>query len=318
MNLHPAPNAPQLAPALDGYFSEGDWRNRLACGEFRTLGRALTLIENHIAVTSDLVDGDAVAVREGTVIGITGPPGAGKSTLINALVPVAEDRGFKVAVLAFDPSSRRTGGALLGDRVRMAAHGAFVRSLAARGHLGGTAASAPEAVKLVRRLFDLVIVETVGAGQSEIEIQDIADITAVVSIPGNGDEVQVSKAGILEIADVFVVNQADRPGADETVRQLRAGATTATVPILATVATTGQGVPALLDACLKASRQRSDRRVSSNAARNAIETALAAELLRRASRFITAERWLEAIAAVSNGEQPVAAAINLLANITTS
>ena len=161
------------------------------------------------------------------VLGLTGPPGVGKSTTVSALVKALRARGSRVGVLAVDPSSPFSGGALLGDRVRMGAHalddGVYVRSMASRGHLGGLAATTPQAVRVLEAAgVDVVLVETVGVGQSEVEVAGLADSTVVLLAPGMGDGVQAAKAGILEVADVLAVNKADRDGADATVRELRA------------------------------------------------------------------------------------------------
>ncbi len=184
------------------------------------------------------------------VIGVTGPPGAGKSTTVGALVGAYRERGLRVAVLAVDPSSPYSGGALLGDRIRMAAHindpDVLIRSVATRGHLGGLAAAVPAAIRLLAALsYDLIVLETVGVGQSEIEIAAIADPTVVILNPGAGDAVQAAKAGLLEVADLVVVNKADRDGADQTARDLRAEAT---VPVLKLVAAQGEGVAELVEA----------------------------------------------------------------------
>lgn len=194
-------------------------------------------------------------------LGITGAPGAGKSTLTGRLIGALRSDGERVAVLAVDPSSPFTGGAILGDRVRMQDHdldeGVFIRSMATRGHLGGLALAVPEAVRLLDAVgFPWIVVETVGVGQVEVEVAGAADTTVVVVNPGWGDAVQAAKAGLLEIADVFVVNKADRPGADEAERDLRgvlgmAGAGRDpgwTPPIVRTVSTSGEGVAALLAA----------------------------------------------------------------------
>lgn len=183
-------------------------------------------------------------VAPARVVGITGPPGAGKSTTVGALVGAYRSAGMRVAVLAVDPSSPYSGGALLGDRIRMAAHindpDVLIRSVAARGHLGGLAAAVPAAITLLSALgYDLVILETVGVGQSEIEIAAVADPTVVILNPGAGDAVQAAKAGLLEVADIVVVNKADRDGADQTVRDLRAETD---VPILKLVAAQGVGL----------------------------------------------------------------------------
>jgi LAO/AO transport system kinase len=192
------------------------------------------------------------------VVGFTGPPGAGKSTLVNAYVQRLREEAKTVGVIAVDPSSPVSGGAILGDRIRMTAalddDGVFVRSLAARGHLGGLS---PAAVRMIDALdaagFDLVLLETVGTGQSEIDVAEVADVRIVVSAPGLGDDIQAMKAGLLEIADILVVNKGDREGAERTLQQL-AGAFSirarerARVPVLKTTATTGEGVPQLADA----------------------------------------------------------------------
>ncbi len=192
------------------------------------------------------------------VAGFTGPPGAGKSTLVNAVIAHARTLGHRVGVIAVDPSSPISGGAILGDRIRMTAalddDGVFVRSLASRGYLGGLS---PAAVRVIDALdaagFDLILLETVGTGQSEIDVAEVADVRVVISAPGLGDDIQAMKSGLLEIADILVVNKGDRPGAEQTLQQL-VGALSirATVrhdtPVLKTIAMTGDGVPALFDA----------------------------------------------------------------------
>ncbi len=183
------------------------------------------------------------------IVGVTGPPGAGKSTTVGALVSAYRQRDMRVAVLAVDPSSPYSGGALLGDRIRMAAHindaDVLIRSVATRGHLGGLAAAVPAAIRLLAALsYDLIVLETVGVGQSEIEIAAIADPTVVILNPGAGDAVQAAKAGLLEVADIVVVNKADREGADQTVRDLRAETH---APILKLVAAQGEGIAQLVE-----------------------------------------------------------------------
>ena len=192
-------------------------------GSIRAAGRLLSLVES--PRRGEVLDalGAAPAPR---VVGVTGPPGAGKSTTVGALVGAYRERDKRVAVLAVDPSSPYSGGALLGDRIRMAAHindsDVLIRSVATRGHLGGLAAAVPAAIRLLAALsYDLIVLETVGVGQSEIEIAAIADPTIVILNPGAGDAVQAAKAGLLEVADIVVVNKADREGAEQTVRDLR-------------------------------------------------------------------------------------------------
>ncbi|HEY9310996.1 methylmalonyl Co-A mutase-associated GTPase MeaB [Williamsia sp.] len=214
-------------------------------GSERATGKLLTLVEGPRR--------DEVLAATGSgsprVVGLTGPPGAGKSTTVAALVTAYRERGLKVAVLAVDPSSPYSGGALLGDRIRMAAHindtGVLIRSMATRGHLGGLSAAVPAAIRLLGAIsYDLIVLETVGVGQSEVEVAAIADPTVVVLNPGAGDAIQAAKAGLLEVADILVVNKADRDGADQTVRDLRAESH---VPILKLVAVRGEGIDELVD-----------------------------------------------------------------------
>jgi GTPase len=215
-------------------------------GSTRAAGRLLSLVESP---RRDEVLNALGAISPPRILGVTGPPGAGKSTTVGALVSAYRERDMRVAVLAVDPSSPYSGGALLGDRIRMAAHindsDVLIRSVAARGHLGGLAAAVPAAIRLLATLsYDLIVLETVGVGQSEIEIAAIADPTVLILNPGAGDAVQAAKAGLLEVADIVVVNKADREGADQTVRDLRAETT---APILKLVAAQGEGIPELVE-----------------------------------------------------------------------
>ena len=264
---------------------------RLRGGDPRAVARLISWVE----------DGDRDQLREAAealnpaagraqVIGLTGSPGVGKSTLAAALVAAYRDQGLTVGVLAVDPSSPFTGGALLGDRVRMQAHaldeGVYIRSMATRGHLGGLAWATPQAVRVLDAAgCDVVLVETVGVGQAEVEVAGLADTTLVALAPGFGDAVQVAKAGILEVADVFVVNKADRDGAQVVARDLRqmlhlGEARPWQVPVVLTVAERGDGVDKLVEAIAAHRRQLEssgelDRRRRRRAAREIEEVALA-------------------------------------------
>jgi LAO/AO transport system kinase len=226
----------------------------VAGGDRRALARLLTAVESGDPATegaiTSLIEANGRSARR---VGITGPPGAGKSTLVNAMVTELRRRDQTVAVLAVDPSSPITGGALLGDRIRMQGHiddpGVFVRSMASRGHLGGLAPAAATAVTILANSgFDVVIVETVGVGQSEVEVMDVVDVVVLVLGPGWGDQIQASKAGIVEITDVFVINKGDRPGVDTVHRALVEALGDTDAPVLVTTAATGDGIAALVDA----------------------------------------------------------------------
>jgi LAO/AO transport system kinase len=233
-------------------------------GEQRAVGRLISLVETDTAGGRALLREVAalLAPHSGRahVVGLTGPPGVGKSTSTSALVTALRRRGRRVGVLAVDPSSPFSGGALLGDRVRMAEHatdpGVFIRSMASRGHLGGLAWSTPQALRVLDAAgCDVVLVETVGVGQSEVEVVALADTTVVLLAPGMGDGVQAAKAGILEVADVLAVNKADRDGAARTVRDLENAIAMGaddpggwTRPVVSTVAVRGEGVDDLVAA----------------------------------------------------------------------
>src|SRR6201996_246239 len=216
-------------------------------GSTRAAGRLLSLVES--PRRNEVLDALG-PVSPPRIVGITGPPGAGKSTTVGALVGAYRQGGMRVAGLAVDPSSPYSGGALLGGRIRRAAHindsDVLIRSVATRGHLGGLAAAVPAAIRLLAALsYDLIVLETVGVGQSEIEIAAVADPTIVILNPGAGDAVQAAKAGLLEVADIVVVNKADREGADQTARDIRAETT---APILKLVAVQGEGLEDLVGA----------------------------------------------------------------------
>ncbi len=245
-----------------------DLAERVRRGERRAVARALTMVETGGPDAQALLGQLHPATGSAHIIGVTGAPGTGKSTLVNALAAEYRRRGRKVGVIAVDPTSPYTGGAILGDRIRMQGHhgdaNVFIRSMATRGHLGGLAVATTDAVRVMDAAgFDPILVETVGAGQSEVDIADAAHTTLVVLVPGLGDDIQAIKAGILEIADIFVVNKADLPGADQAVAALRGmlmlgarerdrwqrapGAPTWTLPIQETVAADRRGVADLVD-----------------------------------------------------------------------
>lgn len=218
-------------------------------GRWGPLARAVTLVENNPPWDVAIPEADSPC----HIVGVTGPPGAGKSTLVGRLIEAYADAGLRVAVLAIDPSSPLTGGAVLGDRLRMETHlsgrpEVFVRSLASRGSHGAVAGSTRNIARLLEYSgqFDVILVETVGAGQTEVAIVEVADTVVLVTVPGLGDAVQSIKAGFMEIADVFVVNMADRPGAAETARHLRL-ADAARGTVYQTIAVEGTGISELMD-----------------------------------------------------------------------
>ena len=229
-------------------------------GSSRAVARLISLVEDDSPALAEVSALIAPLTGHTRVVGLTGAPGVGKSTSTAALVGALRAQGERVGVLAIDPTSPFSGGALLGDRIRMGEHagdpGVFIRSMATRGHLGGLSAAVPQAVRVFDAAgFDTVIVETVGVGQSEVDIASLADTALVLLAPGMGDGIQAAKAGLLEIGDIFVVNKADRDGAATTARELRhmiamgeRPADAWVPPILQTVASRGEGVDAVLDA----------------------------------------------------------------------
>ncbi|MCP3989156.1 MAG: methylmalonyl Co-A mutase-associated GTPase MeaB [Actinomycetia bacterium] len=234
------------------------YRQGLATGSRDALGRAITAVENDRPEAQAVLQAISGKTGRAHVVGITGPPGAGKSTLTSALIHVFREQDRRVAVLAVDPSSPFGGGAILGDRIRMGEHGldkaVFVRSVASRGHLGGLSRATARVIDVLDGAgFDTVLVETVGTGQAETEIMHLAQTVVVVAAPGLGDEIQAVKAGILEIADIFVVNKADSPLADATARILHEALRTGgdgewRQPIISTIATEKTGVAELAEA----------------------------------------------------------------------
>ncbi|GFG74496.1 methylmalonyl Co-A mutase-associated GTPase MeaB [Mycobacterium botniense] len=272
-------------------------------GSPRAAGRLLSLVEG------DRRDEVLASVGPSSVrvLGVTGPPGSGKSTTIGALVGAYRQRGLRVAVLAVDPSSPFSGGALLGDRIRMAAHindpEVLIRSVATRGHLGGLAAAVPAAIRLLGAIrYDVVLVETVGVGQSEIEVAAVADPTVVILNPGAGDAVQAAKAGLLEVADIVAVNKADRDGANQTIRELRAETK---APIVSLIAARGEGIPELMEAI--DAHHRADSRTRRVARARAQILSLAQTRLRAHPDL---ERLAEAVA--DGCDDPYSAAERLL------
>jgi LAO/AO transport system kinase len=265
-------------------------------GDARAVARLISLVEDESSALREVMAGLAPYTGNAQIVGITGPPGVGKSTSTNALVKELRAVGKRVGVLAVDPSSPFSGGALLGDRVRMQDHAldkdVYIRSMASRGHLGGLAWSTPQALRVLDAAgCDVVLIETVGVGQSEVEIAGLADTTLVLTAPGMGDGIQAAKAGILEIGDLFVVNKADRDGAEQVRRDLRNMIALADrpdeswkPPIVLTVAQTGQGVDEVVEKVdehrrwLESSGELARRRV--RRARDEIE-AIAVTALRR-------------------------------------
>jgi LAO/AO transport system kinase len=289
-----------------------------AAGDPRALARLISLVENGAPELRRIMKVMAPMTGGARVVGLTGSPGVGKSTVTDALVRAFRARQHRVGVLAVDPSSPFSGGALLGDRVRMQDHATddqvYIRSMASRGHLGGLSAATPQAVRILDAAgFDIVLVETVGVGQAEVEIAALADTTLVVAAPGLGDSIQAAKAGILEIADVFVVNKSDRPGAQEVVRDLRTMLAMADYapgmwrpPIVSATAVTGLGIDDLMTAILRhgewldSSGQRSARRRSRAAGE--ISAIAMAELKLRAGGMPGQSRLADLAGRVADGE----------------
>ncbi len=302
-------------------------------GDARSVARLISLVEDESPVLREVMAALAPHAGGAHIVGLTGSPGVGKSTSTNALVGALRARGKRVGVLAVDPSSPFSGGALLGDRVRMQDHAldpeVYIRSMASRGHLGGLSWAAPQALRVLDAAgCDVVLVETVGVGQSEVEIAGLADTTIVLLAPGMGDGIQAAKAGILEIGDLYVINKADREGADRTRRELRGMLALGERPegawkpdILKTVASSGEGVDEVVEAIekhrawLAESGEQERRRVRRT--REEIE-AIAMTSLRerwRTSYQAGGEQLLDRLAAevVAGGTDPWAAADRLIA-----
>jgi LAO/AO transport system kinase len=271
-------------------------------GRIADIARLLSIVENEEPGAADVVRLTYANTGRATLVGLTGPPGTGKSTLVSALIAEYRKTGARVAVVAVDPSSPYTGGAILGDRIRMSERyldpGVFIRSMANRGQSGGLARATRRVVSLVDALgFDVVLVETVGVGQQEIDVVRVVDTVCLLTIPGAGDDIQAIKAGIIEIADVLVVNKADRPGADDAVRYLaqmlalgsqRTGWQT---PIVKTSATGGTGLKDLTDAIERhrvwSAESGEARRRRADAMRDEIQTLLQERVLRDLASRVT-------------------------------
>jgi LAO/AO transport system kinase len=306
---------------------------RARTGSPRAVARLITLVENASPQLRDVMAALAPYAGNARIIGLTGSPGVGKSTSTSALVKAFRAQGRRVGVLAVDPSSPFTGGALLGDRVRMQDHATdpevFIRSMASRGHLGGLAWATPQAIRVLDAAgCEVVLVETVGVGQAEVAVASLTDSTVVLVAPGMGDSIQAAKAGILETADVFVVNKADRDGTQQTIRDLRNMSALADrgpdewkPPIVATVAHKNEGVDEVVEALdkhyawLAAGGALRARRLAR--ARDEIE-AIAVTALRERLGDLHGDRRLDALAAevLSGDSDPYTAADALIATLT--
>ena len=300
---------------------------RARAGDKRSIARLLSTVENDEPSAPAVLRELYPKTGQAEVVGITGPPGGGKSTLVNRLAGLYRERGVRVAIVAVDPSSPFTGGAILGDRIRMQERslddGIFIRSMASRGHFGGLARATARVVNVLDALGNgVVIVETVGVGQEEVDVVGVADTVCLVTVPGLGDDIQAIKAGVLEIADVLVVNKADRPGADETARDLAQMLSLAKdqpwkPPIIRTSARSGEGLEQLAEAITKhrawstESGERARRR--RDAARSEVLTLLRDALLRDLEGRIGDARVAAAVARVADRElDPYAAVDELL------
>ncbi|HUO05594.1 MAG TPA: methylmalonyl Co-A mutase-associated GTPase MeaB [Candidatus Binataceae bacterium] len=295
----PPLNAQPAAPAESSVARLDAMLDRFEHGDKVALARLITMVENRAPESSTIIERIYSRTGHAHVIGITGPPGAGKSTLINQLIGKYRAMGSKIAIVAIDPSSPFSGGAVLGDRVRMTDHykdsGVYIRSLSSRGSHGGLSRAAREIVKLLDAFGnDVIIIETVGVGQTELAIMDLADTTVVVTVPEGGDSVQVMKAGLNEIADVFVVNKADREGADRLKAELEMSVNMRPgegwrPPVLLTQAAADKGVDTVIDAATRHIEYlRAHRDAEREAHRREHEFAevLTAELEERAARAL--------------------------------
>jgi LAO/AO transport system kinase len=298
--------------------------DRVLAGEHRAAARLMRLVDDGAPAGRAALDELFTHTGNAYVLGVTGNPGSGKSTLVDGLIGALRDRDESVAVIAIDPTSPFSGGAILGDRVRMGRHasdaGVFIRSVATRGNLGGISRSTPAIMQVFDAMgFDWIIVETVGVGQDEVDIAAFADTCAVVMVPGLGDDVQAAKAGLLEVADIFVVNKSDRPGAARVSRELRQmlnldpSARAWRPPIVDTVATTADGVDDLL-AAIDEHRQSAIDHDERRRRRNRHLTRLiaAGEITRRIDAWLGSDAWEKLAGRIEQGSLSPFAAADLL------
>ncbi len=297
-----------------------NWQEAFLSGDVRALARALSAAENEPTIVQDFLREHSQRLGRAHIIGITGPPGAGKSTLTGRLATELANRGFSLGLLLVDPSSPFTGGAILGDRLRLpevAYHPrVFVRSMSSRGSMGGLSKATNDAIKLLDAFGkDIIIIETVGTGQSETDIISVADSVVVVAVPGLGDDIQAMKAGILEIADLFVVNKADREGAEKTERELRnmlkmqPNSSDWSIPVIKTVAIKDEGIAELADQLLAHYEylQSSGLLLEQRAARTRAELGelLRSQLMREIDSLIGPARYEELAQEVVGGKRSV-------------
>jgi LAO/AO transport system kinase len=292
----------------------------------RAVARAISLVEDETGEGEAIIRRIYARTGGAYLVGVTGPPGAGKSTLVDRLTGVIRRAGQRVGVIAVDPSSPFSGGALLGDRVRMGAHaadsGVFIRSMATRGSLGGLArATSDVALVLDAAGYEVILIETVGVGQAEIDIVRTADVSIVTLVPGTGDDVQALKAGIMEIADIFVVNKADRADADKLVQSIAANQSLQTFaadewkpPILKTVATTGEGVAELWRAVEQFRERAGAARQARQRARHAhrLREALALRLMKDLEARLAPGEWERTVDALATRTTDPYSAVNAL------
>lgn len=310
-----------------------DLVSRARDGQARAIARLISLVEDAHPQLREVAAALTPFTGRAQIVGLTGPPGVGKSTSTSALLTALRRQGKRVGVLAIDPSSPFSGGALLGDRIRMTEHavdpGVFIRSMATRGHLGGLAWATPQAVRVLDAAgFDVVLIETVGVGQSEVDVVKLADTTVMLLAPGMGDGIQAAKAGVLEIADLFVVNKADREGADATIHDLKQMISLSRreirspswrPPILPTVASRGEGVDDVVKsleehhAWLSSRGELAQRRAAR--ARAEVE-AIALQILRAELVDVRGDRLAElASSVVERTLDPYSAADRLVADL---